>query len=203
MLMDDQRDVEQLGPPQASGDDHAAVRPIRSCQSCPADPSPMTEDCPPSVAGPAPERRSPVLFLSHAGLDTERALALADAIETSPEARAAGLEVWVDQRPRGANRLIAGAPWQEQLEDAIARRSTAFGLLLTKEGARNWVRLEVRAALDRVIAAQRKGSTYPFVPIVVDDIKDLEALPPFARQYQGVRLTPDGRGLADLVRVAT
>ena len=72
--------------------------------------------------------------------------------------------------------------------------------MLTREGARNWVRLEVRVALDRVIAEQRR--TYPFVPIIADDPGDLAHLPPFAQQYQGVRLTDDGRGLADLVRVA-
>ena len=131
----------------------------------------------------------PLLFLSHAGADSARALALADAIEASPEARDAGLEVWVDHRPQGANRLLGGTPWQEQLEAAIAQGSTAFGLLLTKEGARNWVRLEVRVALDRVIAAQRGGKTYPFIPIIADDMQDVDALPPFARQYQGVRRT--------------
>src|SRR4051794_29209756 len=70
----------------------------------------------------------PLLFLSHAGADTARALKLADAIEASPEAQAAGLEVWVDQRPQGTHRLIGGTPWQEQLEAAIAQGSTAFGL---------------------------------------------------------------------------
>ena len=64
------------------------------------------------------------------------------------------------------------------------------------------MRLEVRVALDRVIAEQRAGGTYPFIPIIADDLKDLDALPPFARQYQGVRLTADGGGLADLIRVA-
>jgi hypothetical protein len=33
-------------------------------------------------------------------------------------------------------------------------------------------------------------------------MKNVDALPPFARQYQGVRLTPDGGSLADLIRVA-
>jgi hypothetical protein len=75
-------------------------------------------------------------------------------------------------------------------------------VLLTREGAQNWVRLEVRVALDRVIAAQRAGGTYPFIPIIADDMKDVDALPAFARQYQGVRLTVDGCGLADLIRVA-
>ncbi len=143
-----------------------------------------------------------LLFLSHAGADTERAIKLAAAIESSPEAQAAGLEVWVDKRPDGAHRLHGGTPWQDQLEEAIAKQSTSFGLLLTREGARNWVRLEVRVALDRVIAEQRQGGTYPFVPIIADDPGDLAHLPPFAQQYQGVRLTEGGRGLADLVRVA-
>ena len=151
---------------------------------------------------PASGGLMPLLFLSHAGADLARALELADAIEASPEAQAAGLEVWVDQRPQGANRLLGGTPWQEQLETAIAHSSSAFGLLLTKEGARNWVRLEVRVALDRVIAAQRAGGAYPFIPIIADDMKDIDALPPFARQYQGVRLTAEGHGLADLIRVA-
>ncbi|MGE3742235.1 MAG: 5'-nucleotidase C-terminal domain-containing protein [Geminicoccaceae bacterium] len=143
-----------------------------------------------------------LLFLSHAGADTERALRLAAAIEASPNAQAAGLKVWLDKRPDGPHRLNAGTPWQDQLERAIAADSTAFGLLLTREGARNWVRLEVRVALDRVIAEQRAGTTYPFVPIIADDPADLAHLPPFAQQYQGVRLTGDGQGLADLVRVA-
>src|SRR3954451_4783681 len=129
---------------------------------------------------------TPLLFLSHAGADSARALALADAIEASPEAQKAELKVWLDQRLQGPNRLIGGTPWQEQLEAAIVQHSTAFGLLLTREGARNWVRLELRVALDRVIAAHRIGGGYPFIPIIADDINDVDALPPCDRQYQGV-----------------
>ena len=51
----------------------------------------------------------PLLFLSHAGADTKRALELAHAIEASPQARSAGLEVWVDQRPHGT--LLHGSVW--------------------------------------------------------------------------------------------
>ena len=54
-----------------------------------------------------------LLFLSHAGVDTERAVKLAAAIEASPEAQAAGLKVWVDKRPDGPHRLHAGTAWQE------------------------------------------------------------------------------------------
>ena len=63
-----------------------------------------------------------LLFLSHAGADTERALRLAAAIEASPEAREHGLKVWVDKRSDGPHRLQAGTPWQAQLERAIAEQ---------------------------------------------------------------------------------
>jgi len=142
-----------------------------------------------------------LLFLSHAGADTDRALRLAAAIEASPEAQAAGLKVWVDQRPDGPHRLHAGTPWQDQLERAIAAESSAFGLLLTREGARSWVRLEVRVALDRVIAEQRAGAAYPFVPIIADDPGDLAHLPPFARQDQGKGLIGYHSSVAEPSRV--
>jgi hypothetical protein len=52
-----------------------------------------------------------LLFLSHAGADTERALRLAARIEASPEAQAAALEFWADKRADGPHRLRGGAPW--------------------------------------------------------------------------------------------
>ena len=110
-----------------------------------------------------------LLFLAHAGADTEQALRLAAAIEASPEARDAGLKVWVDKRPDG-DRLHAGTPWQNQLERASAKESTAFGLLLTREGARNWVRLEAPA-----------GRSTPSSPTIR---ADLEHLPIVARRYR-------------------
>jgi hypothetical protein len=39
-----------------------------------------------------------LLFLSHAGADTNAALALAHAIEAAPDAQAVGLRVWIDKR---------------------------------------------------------------------------------------------------------
>jgi hypothetical protein len=39
---------------------------------------------------------SPVLFLSHAGADTDAAMRFAERLETSPEA--IGLTVWIDKR---------------------------------------------------------------------------------------------------------
>ncbi len=140
----------------------------------------------------------PLLFLSHAGIDSDRALSLATAIEASPDARRLGLTVWLDKR-----NLLPGTSWQQQLEDAIENKSTAFGILLTSRGVRNWVQLEVRAGLDRVVEAQRAGLQYKFIPILADDIVNIDLLPAFARQYQGVRVGPDNSGLSELVQVLT
>lgn len=137
--------------------------------------------------GPAPGAARPCLFLSHAGIDGRAAVALAERIEQSPEARRHKLTVWVDRRA-----LQPGTPWQDQLEAAIHERSTAFALYLTRAGAEHWVRMEVRAALDRVIAAGRAGGVYPFIPIIAEEGLEIELLPAFARQFQGVRLSePD------------
>ena len=99
---------------------------------------------------------APVLFLSHAGIDSEAALRLADTIEASAAAREVGLTVWIDKRS-----LAPGTSWQQQLEDAIEQHSTAFAIYLSEAGAEHWVRMEVRCALDRVIAEGRRGKTLP------------------------------------------
>jgi hypothetical protein len=51
-----------------------------------------------ATAVPSTPMRAPLLFLSHAGVDSEAALRLADLIEASPAAREAGMKVWVDRR---------------------------------------------------------------------------------------------------------
>ncbi|MFT3717545.1 TIR domain-containing protein [Pseudorhodoferax sp.] len=135
----------------------------------------------------------PLLFLSHAGCDTEAALALARRIEAAPAARARGLRVWVDKRD-----LRPGTPWMDQLEYAIAQESTAFAVYLSEAGAEHWVRMEVRVALDRVIADGRRGAHYPFLPVVERNLLDIARLPPFARHYQGVALSADD-GLQQLI----
>src|SRR3954468_20509715 len=96
-----------------------------------------------------------LLFLSHAGADTERALRPVATIEARPEAREHGLSICVDRRPNRSYRLHAGTPWQDPLEASTATCSRSFDLLLTRESARNCVLLNVLVALDRVIAEPR------------------------------------------------
>lgn len=141
--------------------------------------------------------KPPLLFLSHAGEDAERAVALARAIEAIPAARDAGLRVWVDKRPDGSARLFTGTPWLDQLEEAITKQATAFAVLVTPQGVRNWVRMEVRAALIQVVDAQREGQRFPFIPLV--DGGEISDLPPFAQVYQCLFIDSAGQWLGDLV----
>jgi len=98
----------------------------------------------------------PLLFLSHAGADTEAARQLKQRIEEAPAARERGLKVWFDK-----DDLHAGAPWQDQLAEAIQKHASAFGVYVGSKGAVNWVEAEVRLALSR---AMTSGGSFPFVP---------------------------------------
>ena len=59
----------------------------------------------PDAGGGAPA--GPLLFLSHAGADTEAARRLKLRLEDAPDARAAGLRVWFDK-----DDLRPGEGWQ-------------------------------------------------------------------------------------------
>lgn len=119
----------------------------------------------------------PLLFLSHAGADTEAALDLARRVEATPAAREAGLRVWVDHRD-----LTPGDGWQRQLEEVIDQHSTAFAVLMGARGAINWVEAEVRVALSRTV----RDRSYRFIPILLGEARSSD-LPAFARQYHGVK----------------
>jgi hypothetical protein len=140
---------------------------------------------------------APLLFLSHAGVDSDAALRLVEQIEATPTARDHGLKVWIDKRD-----LRAGRDWQGQLEDAIQTRSTAFAVLLGQNGVINWVDREVRLGLTR--AAPGNGSVrYPFIPILSEGSGGAAALPGFASLYQGVGdATRDAGELQKLVEAA-
>jgi WD40 repeat protein len=124
----------------------------------------------------APNSR-PCLFLSHSGADTDAARELKRRLLDSPDARAAGLRVWFDK-----DDLAAGAGWQVQLEKAISEEATAFAVHVGGKGVVNWVESEVRLGLSRATGAP----DYPFIPILAKECSGFTALPPFARQYQGV-----------------
>jgi hypothetical protein len=120
---------------------------------------------------------APCLFLSHSGADTDAARELKRRLLDSPDARAAGLRVWFDK-----DNLAAGVGWQAQLERAITEEATAFAVHVGAKGVVNWVESEVRLGLSRAAGA----GDYPFIPILAKECSGSAALPPFARQYQGV-----------------
>jgi hypothetical protein len=115
------------------------------------------------------------LFLSHAGIDSEAALRLAERISASPEAQAQGLTVWIDK-----DYLGAGGRWKDQLQEAL-KESSAFAVYVGSKGVVNWVWDEVSVALDRA----HHDTAYPLIPILAKGA-DKKALPSFLSQYQGV-----------------
>ncbi|MBR1279005.1 TIR domain-containing protein [Bradyrhizobium sp. AUGA SZCCT0283] len=119
----------------------------------------------------------PCLFLSHSGADSDAARELKRRLLDSPDARAAGLLIWLDK-----DDLSAGIGWQAQVENAISKKTTAFAVHIGAKGVVNWVDSEVRLALSRAT-----GTTdYPFIPILSKECGGAAALPPFAQQYHGV-----------------
>lgn len=121
----------------------------------------------------------PLLFLSHAGTDTEAARMLKKRIEEAPAAREVNLKVWLDK-----DELRSGESWQDQLEVAIEKDATAFAVYLGSGGVVNWVEREVRLALSRATSGNGR---FPFVPIISAASAGSSALPGFARQFHGVR----------------
>lgn len=120
----------------------------------------------------------PLVVISHAGIDTERARALKARLENAPAAREVGLKIWFDK-----DDLRAGEEWQKQLEDVIETRASAFVVYVGSKGILNWVDREVRLALSRATA----GGRFPFIPVISREAAGSSALPAFARQFQAVR----------------
>jgi len=99
-----------------------------------------------------------LLFLSHSGSDTDTACLLKKRIEESSIAKKHNIKVWLDKHD-----LLAGKPWQNQLEAVIEKESTAFAVYIGDRAIASWVEPEVRLALSRSIKEQGK---YPFIPIL-------------------------------------
>jgi energy-coupling factor transporter ATP-binding protein EcfA2 len=115
------------------------------------------------------------LFLSHAGVDSDAALALVRRLEECEEAQTRGLKVWIDKADLGA-----GGRWKDALQSALAS-STAFAVYVGSRGVVNWVWDEVNVALDRA----HKEPDYPLIPVLAAGTTSAD-LPSFLSQYQGV-----------------
>ena len=112
-----------------------------------------------------------MLFLSHAGLESERAKHLARRFES------AGIGVWLD-----VDVLKPGDVWIERIQEGLAR-STAFAVYVGPTGVGNWVANEVRVALDR----NAKDSSYRIFPILGPGADD-QRIPAFLKLHQWLDL---------------
>jgi len=145
----------------------------------------------PPASMAAPAGATHLLFLSHAGVDSKAALALARRLEESEEAQGQGhgLKVWIDKADLGA-----GGRWKDALQSALAS-STAFAVYVGSHGVVNWVWDEVSVALDRA----HKENGYPLVPVLAPGTTSAD-LPSFLSQYQGVGDPAQPEELRKLVR---
>jgi transcriptional antiterminator Rof (Rho-off) len=125
-----------------------------------------------------------LLFLSHAGEDSDAAQILARQLRT------AGLNVWVD-----VDELHPGDRWMEQIERAL-QRSTAFAVYVGRRGVTSWFDYEVRVGLDR--SATIPG--YRVFPILGPGA-DVDALPLFLRLTQWLDLRMGVETAAQLPRL--
>ena len=120
--------------------------------------------------------RAPLLFLSHAGEESEAARALAAAL------RGAGVEVWLD-----VDRLRPGDRWQHEIGAAL-RRSQALLLYVGRTAVDRWVDFEVQIALDRAA----KNGNFRLIPVLGPGA-DPDALPDFVKLFHGLDLRHDIR----------
>jgi WD40 repeat protein len=138
----------------------------------------------------------PLVFLSHAGIDTDRAKELKKRLENAPDCRAKNLKVWFDK-----DDLIPGSGWQTQLEEVIEKHATAFVVYVGSRGVINWVESEIRLALSRAVS----DKNFPFIPVIAKEViaKEVDGaavLPGFARQFQGLMdVENDGTAFERLV----
>ena len=121
---------------------------------------------------------SKAVFLSYASEDAEAAQNIADSL------RAAGIEVWFDQRE-----LKGGDAWDQSIRRQI-KTCALFVAVVSKhthERGEGYFRLEWKLAVDRshLIAAHKAF----LLPIVIDDTgEDDEHVPDRFREVQWTRL---------------
>jgi hypothetical protein len=142
---------------------------------------PAAERPPPAEAGPDAVFD---VFLSHNGRDKPAVRELAAALRTR------GLRPWLDE-----DELVPGRPWQEALEEIIARARTA-AVLTGPDGLGPWEEMEMRACLAQFVERRK-----PVIPVLLPGSPARPNLPLFLTQFTWVDLRErvTGPGLDRLV----
>lgn len=110
------------------------------------------------------------VFISHTSRDKTEARRLAETLRSS------GLAVWFDEWE-----LVAGSPWQDALEDAIASSSSML-IVIGADGLGPWQQTETAAALGYMARDRR-----PVIPVLLPGSR-LGKLPPFLRDITSVEI---------------
>lgn len=116
------------------------------------------------------------VFLSYASQDAEAARRICEAL------RAAGVEVWFDQ-----SELVGGDAWDQKIRRQIKECVLFLPVVSTNTEARRegYFRLEWKLAAQRTHTI---ADGTPFLlPVVVDDVRDAEALVP--EEFRAVQWT--------------
>ena len=117
----------------------------------------------------------PLLFLSHAAVDSEAAVTLARRIEESPTAKERQLKVW--QAEMSSAQEIGGSTHCRPHLSAPRPSPCMSGLVAVVQSS--WS--EVSVALDKA----HKDAGYPLIPILAPGVSG-DQLPSFLSQFQGV-----------------
>ncbi len=131
--------------------------------------------------------RSPkdYVFLSHAGVDTQKASELADLLRRS------AIEVWFDK-----DDVEPSAHWMVTLEKAV-QNASGMVVYVGRLGIQAWMDREVRLGLVHNTA---RPEAYPLIPVLGEGA-DPDTLPPFLQQHQYVDLRYSERLTAEIGRL--
>ncbi|MBL8514249.1 MAG: TIR domain-containing protein, partial [Betaproteobacteria bacterium] len=135
---------------------------------------------------------TPAIFLSYCSEDSEAARRICDAL------RAAGLEVWFDQKE-----LRGGDAWDASIRKQIKECALFVPIISANTNAREegYFRLEWKLAVDRSYS-MADNKTF-FVPVLLGGVSETDALVPEKfRERQWSKLNDDAAITAFAVRVA-
>jgi nucleotide-binding universal stress UspA family protein len=125
------------------------------------------------------------VFLCHNSVEKE------EVREIGAELKAAGVRTWLDDE-----QLLAGRPWQPELEKQIATIKTA-AVFVGAAGFGPWQDVEIRAFLSEFVRR-----SIPVIPVILPSAKSVPDLPLFLQAMTWVDMRKDSRKAMDKLVLA-